>query len=684
MPQESRHLAAILFSDMVGYSRISHRDEALAFRLIKEHREIVRPRLAQFEGREIKTMGDGFLAEFASVQAAVLCAIEIQKAHRERNQKVSPLEKFQIRIGIHMGDVTPTEGDVFGDGVNIAARIMQNCKPGRICMSGSVMDQARQVIPHWVSTIGPTRFKGIKGEIPLYAIYVEFRADQPPPRWKSGQTWLRRWNKEIMVAGALLSSTAFFTHILAKSSLKQHSPDEARRIAVLPLQNAGLSHDFDYLPNGITDEIISSLTQVKSIRVLARSSTAVLKDKTTKQIRDELDAAYVVEGSVQMVHDTLQIGVRLIDTATQENVWSKLMEGKVEKTFELEKSIADQLAIQFPDRGIASLTIVPSAEEVVPNAKAFQHYLKGKFLLEKRTRDGIFKGQEQLEKAIAHDPNYAPALAAMAQSYLLVNFYGFGDPRETNKKAEPFAKRALEIDPNNSDALLWQAERNAYELRNWNLADSLYRKAIALNPSSSAAYQWYGKFLTYLGRFADAKAAYAHAKEVDPLSQTTLAAVALNDLFQGNFEKTISAMDKAIHIDSSAILPHLRKGEALLMIGEYDRALSEFKFVNEMSPDSNYLYGFETMALVNLGKKGEAEAQLKKVLADSNTTYIQHYALARMYHALGRRDEAIHELELSAQCGESQIISIKVDPFFRGLAGVPSFQALLKTLKFSS
>jgi TolB-like protein len=288
---------------------------------------------------------------------------------------------------------------------------------------------------------------------------------------------------------------------------------------VIPLEDAGLSRGFDYLPNGITDELISSLTQLKSVRVFSRSTSAEMKNKSARQIRNEIGAAYVIQGNVHLGHHgSLRISVNMVDTATQEEVWSKEFEDKVDNTFAMEKKISSQLAVQFLKRSIASIaaeTPAP-AETKAPDAAAYQHYLKGGYLLYTRTYDGIISGRDQYEQAIAIDPNYVPALAAAAQAYLMVNFYGLADPRETNKKAERYVKRALELDPENSDALLWQAERNAYEIRNWTLAESYYHQAIASNPNSSRAYQWYGKFLSYQARFPEAKAAFEHAVTLDP------------------------------------------------------------------------------------------------------------------------------------------------------------------------
>jgi adenylate cyclase len=679
MRQENRHLAAILFADIAGYSTLSHRDEKLAFQLVKEHRELVRPLLAEFEGREIKTMGDGFMAEFRNAQSAVLCAIAIQNAHLDRNRKTK--DAIQLRIGIHMSDVIPSEGDVFGDGVNIAARLMQHCRPGRICVSASVMEQARQVIPHWVSTLGPTKFKGISNGVSAFVIYPEYSADMAPPLRNRAKRVFARNRAAFATAAALTFAVMIFRALPSRDP--GALPPGPKRVAVLPLQGIGLSDEYSYLTDGITEELISGLSELRSLRVLSKSSSETIKGKSVAQIRRELGAAYVIEGSVQKFDERLRVRVRFVDTGSGENLWSKEFEESVANVFSLERKVAGQITGQFGSRSLASIASTEQREAPAPDSVAYQHYLKGISLLGTRTKDGIFQSLEQLEKSIELEPNYAPALAAAAHSYLLMNFYGYEDPQTANKKGEAYAKRALALDPHNSYALLFYAERSAYELRDWSAADSYYQEAIANNPSSSTAFQWYGKYLEYMGRFDEAKTAFGRGLELDPLSQRSLTAAGSLSYYQGEFDETIRRADDAIKVDSAGILPHLWKGKALLMKGDHDAAAKEFDFVADRSSDPNYLFGFRTMTLVRAGKKAEAEAQWKKIQAAATKGYIEHFVRAQIHYALGDSANCVKELELSAKARESQAVALKVDPYFRDLRGDPRFQTLLKELKLS-
>ncbi|MGZ3703269.1 MAG: adenylate/guanylate cyclase domain-containing protein [Bdellovibrionota bacterium] len=682
MSVDQRRLAAILFSDIVGYSSLSHRNEALALRLIKEHRELVRPLLAKFEGREVKTMGDGFLAEFNNAKGATLFAIELQQAHRSRNAEVEPDEHIRLRVGIHLGDVTALEGDVYGDGVNIAARLMQLAKPGRICVSSGVMDQARQTIPCWVSSLGVVKLKGISQDIRAFAICVEYSAGTPPPLKHKILGKIQRRPRSY-AAGMALSLAVVLGALFLPSRSFAPAPTEAgnMRIAVLPLQGIGLGKEFDYLPDGITDEVISSLSELQSVRVLSKTSASLTRDKTPAEIGAALHVAEVAEGTVQKFQNMLRIHVRLIDTATQENIWSKEFEEEISNTFALQKKVAQQISSRVTSRSPASVAVdtPPSGK---PEGMAYQHYLMALHLTETRTKDGIAKGLEQIEQSIKLDAAFAPALAAAAHTYLLLNFYGYMSPADATKKGEAYATRALEIDSKNADALLWFAERNAYESRDWVKADSFYRRAIESNPNSSLAYQWYGKFLSYMERFPEAKAAFEKGLELDPLSQTAITAGSSVDFYQGHYPETVRAANSAIDIDPAAMLPYFWKGKALLMQKDYAGALEAFRETRTRTGDSLFVDGFEAMALAHSGQREAAEQRMKKMVEQQQRGFVSHYVKARMFHALGQSSKAIEELSLSAADKESQAVSLKVDPFFEGLHSEPGFKALLMKLGF--
>lgn len=681
MPTDQRHLAAILFSDIVGYSSLSHRDEALALRLVKEHRELVRPLLAKYEGREVKTMGDGFLAEFNNAKGATLFAIEMQQAHRDRNASVGAVEHILLRVGIHLGDVTALEGDVYGDGVNIAARLMQLAKPGRICVSSGVMDQSRQAISCWVSSLGVVKLKGISQDVRAFAICVEYSAGTPPP-FKNKVLGKIQRSPRSFAAGLAFSFAVLLGALFLPNRSIAPAPADAgiMRIAVLPFQGIGLGKEFEYLPDGITDEVISSLSELQSIRVLSKTSAYLSREKTPAEIGAALHVSEIAEGSVQKFQNTLRIHLRLIDTATQENIWSKEFEEDISNTFTLQKKVAQQISSRFTSRSLASVAVDPPANK--PEGMAYQHYLMALHLNETRTKDGISKGLEQIEQSIKLDPAFAPALATAAQTYLLLNFYGYVSPAEATKKGENYATRALAIDPHNADALLWFAERNAYESRDWEKADSFYRRAIESNPNSALAYQWYGKFLTYMERFPEAKVQFGKGLDLDPLSQTAITAAASNDFYQGRFRETIDAANSAININPSAMLPYFWKGKALLMQKDYSGALEAFRETRRLTGDSTFVDGFEALALAHSGQREAAELRMKKMVEEAQRGYVTHYVKARMFYALGRSDKALEELSLSAAAKESQAVSIKVDPFFEGLHAEPGFKALLKDLGF--
>jgi adenylate cyclase len=681
--KQNRHLAAILFSDIVGYSSLSHRNELLAFSLLREHRAIVRPLLLKHGGREIKTMGDGFMAEFDNAMGATMCAIDIQLAHLERNKKIERDSQILLRIGIHAGDVMPSEGDIYGDGVNIAARLMQFAKPGRICISSTVMDQARQVIPHWVSYLGPTRLKGISREILTYAICVEFQSDAPPPLLSVVKNRvLRAARKYYPLAVPLILAVAAWLAIVSPRSGSRGSADSAIRIAVLPLEGIGLGPDYAYLSDGVTEELISSLSDLSNIRVLSKDSSLRLKEqkRSASEIGSELNVEEVVEGSLERVDKQLRIHVRLIDTRTQESRWSEIFEGQIANIFDIQKKIAGQIATKLMGRHTVGSS---GAQTRKPNGEAYQHYLKALHLLQFRTEYGFRKSLEELEAATEKDPQFAPAHASMAITNHLMGFYGFLAPKEAREKSEASAKRAIALEPANSDALLWFAEKSAYMERKWPEADSYFKRAISSNPSSAMAYHWYGEFLAIMGHFSEAGPYFDKALELNPLSQTTISASGLPYYFLGRYDEAIKIFRSAIEIDPHSIIPLIYLGQALYMKGDFSGALEVLEKASSLSPDFKLIEALTIGTLVRLGRESEAKRKFRVLLKRARSEYISHYILALGYQAFGEKEKALDELSLAVREYEAKAIYLKVEPMLAPLRDSPRFRALLRDAGFS-
>ena len=317
---EQRKLAAIMFTDMVGYSALSQRNEALALELLEEHRGVLRRLFPKYQGTEVKTTGDGFLVEFASALDAVRCAVEIQKTLAERNQTQPAERQVRIRIGVHLGDMVRKEGDVYGDGVNIAARIEPLAEPGGICISNSVHDQIENKVDYALVRLSKPELKNIQANVQVYKLVLD--AVRPPAPSHPGR---RRQAIALGVLAVLAAGLFVFLKFGARpksSAAASNAPNavaEQKSIAVLPFVNMSADKDDEYLSDGMTEELLNVLAKVKGLRVPGRSASFAFKGKNEedifRKVGDQLHVNTVLEGSVRKAGDKLRITAQLINVA---------------------------------------------------------------------------------------------------------------------------------------------------------------------------------------------------------------------------------------------------------------------------------------------------------------------------------------------------------------------------------
>lgn len=348
---EIRKLAAIMFTDMVGYSSLAQKNEALALELLEEHRRIVREILPAFEGAEIKTMGDAFLVDFASAVKAVQCAIEIQKKLADRNSKEAPERTINIRIGIHVGDVVRNAQDVFGDGVNIAARIEPLAEPGGICISEDVARQIHNKIDHSMVRIGRGELKNINLPVVIYKLVVGSARGsfEDIPSVLSQRLTPYVLPAAVALLVLLLGASTIWWAIAKAGSRKV--PDYAS-VAVLPFANMSSEKDNETLCDGLTEEIIGSLARVKGLRVPARSAVFAYKGKNEdpSRIGRDLKVRLLLEGSVRKSGNQLRIAVQLINVADGYQVWSQTYDRPSTEAFAIQTEIAQQVIHSTQDQ----------------------------------------------------------------------------------------------------------------------------------------------------------------------------------------------------------------------------------------------------------------------------------------------------------------------------------------------
>jgi adenylate cyclase len=471
MPDPERRLAAVLAADMVGYSRLMELDETGTLARLKTHRiELIDPCIAKNRGRIIKTTGDGMLVEFSSVADAVLCAAEIQRRMARRNVDVSPSRWIQLRIGINLGDVIVEENDIFGDGVNVAARLEMLAEPGGICVSGAVREQVGDRLDQIAfEDLGEQTVKNIARPIRVFRIRLEQDATTAPESAKD---------------------TAAATATVKKPS-----------IAVLPLANMSGDPEQEFFADGLTEDIITELSRFHELLVISRNSTFVHKGKAVKvqQVAREFGVDYVLEGSVRKAGDRIRVTVQLIDAETDRHIWAERYDRELADIFTIQDEMTRAIVATLAGR-VEAATHDRAKRKPTGNMAAYECVLTAKVLHHRSTRDDNTEAQRLLDRALALDPNYAHAHAWKACVLGQTWVYDWCDDREaTMLRVAAELDIALGLDDNDSDVHRILAALNLTR-KDHDKAAYHQERALALNPNYDLVVVQQGEFLTWLGR----------------------------------------------------------------------------------------------------------------------------------------------------------------------------------------
>lgn len=566
MAEAKRRLAAIMFTDFVGYSALSQKNEALALELIEEKRALIDSHLSEFDGQVIKSTGDGFLLEFGSAIQAVNFANRLQNAMAERNGIADADRIFQIRIGIHLGDVVYKGGDVFGDGVNIAARIEPLAQPGGISISQQVYDQVHNKVKIGFRSLGKPALKNIDAPIEVFEIVQPGDVKADPANGSTSSQEKSKQAIPVWIAVPILV-LAFAVWLLYgalnapqetstdnDSQMAQTSPatQSIRAIAVLPFENLSDDAANEYFSDGMTEEILNSIAQMEGLRVISRTSVFQLKDKDLDiaEIGSELNVDHILEGSVRRSGDQVRINVRLVNIAEDRQIWSESYDRHMEDVFkiqdEIANAVADKLQLQLTGGG-GPLAVAVTTQ----NSEAFEYYLKGRFFWGKRTSEGFHQARVNFQEAIRLDPNFAPAYAGLADTYNLMASYDYMEEGEAYSRAKEAAERSLELNPDQAEATasLAYVKQNYEDERDLDEAKTLYERAIELNPNYATAHQWYSVLLKELDREEQALQEAQKAHQLDPLSPVMMSSLGHHYLLEAEYDLATSYYKKALEID---------------------------------------------------------------------------------------------------------------------------------------
>jgi adenylate cyclase len=424
-----RKLAAILSADVEGYSRLMDDDEEATVRTLSSCRNAITDLTQQFRGRVVDSPGDNILAEFTSVVDAVNCAVEIQRDLAERNTELAYNRQMQFRIGVNLGDVIEEDGRIYGDGVNIAARVESLAEAGGICISSRAYDQVENKLGLEYEDLGKHEVKNISRPIQVYRV-LSLPGAAAHRVVQAKESVGRRWRKiGFSVAAIVIVAVALgvWQFNMRRSALEPasvekmaHQLPDKPSIAVLPFINLSDDPEQEYFSDGMTDDIITDLSKISGLMVISSSSTFTYKGKEIKipVIAKELGVKYVLEGSIRRAGDEVRINAQLIDAVTDHHVWADRFDGKNENIFALQDKITERIVSALALKLSASEQKV-MADKGTDNIVAYDTFLKGMSHMRKLTPKDLVKAIEYFEKAIKLDPNYSEAYANLANTYMI-------------------------------------------------------------------------------------------------------------------------------------------------------------------------------------------------------------------------------------------------------------------------
>ena len=615
-----RKLTAILSADVKGYSRLMGEDEEVTLRTLNAYKEVMGNLIQQHRGRVVGTAGDSVLAEFGSVVDAVQCSVEIQQVLRAKNAVVPENRRMEFRIGINLGDVIEEGDTIYGDGVNIAARLEGLAEAGGICISESAYQQIENKLPLRYKYLGEHQVKNIAKPVRAYRAQIESEATGKVIGEKKAKP--RQWQRVVFVVGAILvvvaASVAIWKfyirpaaplEVASKEKMAFPLPDKPS-IAVLPFTNMSNDKEQEYLADGLAEEIINALSKLSSVFVIARNSSFTYKGRQVKvqQVAEELGVQYVLEGSVRRMGDKVRITAQLVDALTGNHLMSEQYERDVKDVFAMQDDVTMKVLTSLR----VNLTEGENARALARGTKNLGAYLKMLQAYEVRiiwNKESLARAHQLAEEAVTLDPGYALAYSQFAWALMGEVVLGvYDNPQEVLKRAYGFAEKAVALDDSSAWSHIALGLVSARYKKDWDKAIAEGQRAIALEPGSAYGYGFLAIFLTWAGRDEDAIPYYKKAFRLSPrplpiwLINLTYSYIAM-----GQYEEAIRILKGIVQKQPDQVLAHMNLAAAYMLSGREDDARKEAAEILRIDPTFSVERLFS-----NLPIKDQAELNRRK------------------------------------------------------------------------
>ncbi|MGD0550480.1 MAG: adenylate/guanylate cyclase domain-containing protein [Candidatus Bathyarchaeia archaeon] len=634
MSDEERRLAAVMFTDIVGYSSLTQKNERLALELLEEHRRIVRPIVARHNGREIKTIGDAFLIEFPSALEATECAVDVQRSLRDYNQQSDAARRVHIRIGIHLGDVIQRQNDVLGDAVNIASRIEPLAEADGICISEQVYDQVRNKIGYPTENLGPRQLKNIDYAIDVHRIL---------------------WVKDE----------------IAKLSL------DKKRIAVLPFANMSPDPADEYFADGLTEELIDRLSQVRELEVIARTSVMSYKKKEKKasEIAKELSVGSLVEGSVRKAGSKIRVTAQLINGATEGHLWSSHYDKNLDDIFAVQSEIAEKVAGELKTQLLDSekQTLEKKPTE---NIEAYTCFLRGRELYREETEVSLRQAIGLFEKAIQLDPSFARAYVGVAECHQ--SLANLSEPIDISLPiVKTSLERAINLDPDLAEAHRSLSEM-FYNMDHLLSSETEARRALELNPSLPDCYSQLSELAADKGEPEEMVRQIETAYRLDPIRPRFILLLGTAYLYTAREQEALEFWKKTEQLAPAGTYRGMT--EYYLIKGDLEKAKEFHAKAEKLEPTRPWLIWVSGVIAAMEGDREKSLLAIKKI-EDAKMGPIGFNFIGYVYHALGDLDSYFEYMNKALEAHTLIPSTMTYSPLFAKARADPRYLELLERLR---
>ena len=674
-----RHLAAILFTDIVGYTAMMQRDESLALAAVRRHQEVLERQVPLHEGQVYQYYGDGSLNIFHSAIQAVKAALEIQK---ELLQDPPVL----LKIGIHIGEMYMENGKIFGDGVNVASRIESIGQGGTVLLSRDVYEKIRNHALFQLTSVGKFDFKNVDEPVEVFALTnselraldlknIEGKLKELAPKKKSKLPFILAMLLPVLVVSAI------FLFINKKSGQDSDTLPTKQSIAVLPFQNLSEGKEEDFLSTGIAEDILTQLAQIHDLKVISRTSTMQYKDsdKPIKTIAKELKVTSILEGSVRKYENNLRVSVQLTNGANESLIWAADFDRQIEDVLNVQRDVA--LAVSNNLKIALSPQLKNRLQNKINvNPEAYINYQRGEEILHRTsgTKEDLQLAFSFFEKSIELDSNFAQAWNGLSEAYSEAIFWHRISPYEAIPKARAAAQMAIALDPEMGDGY---GALGAVEFieHNFREAEKNLRKAIEYNPNYPFAYETLGWIMLYRMKIDESLNFFNQCIELDPLSTRFKGSIGNAYAVAGQYDEGIAAMKEFLktHSDDNFLLWTL--GFLYARKGECEKAI-EILNQRTIGTKTNWVL---TYCYVKTGQRAKAEEILQNNIEKSKTDLVPDYMMGVQYCALGQYEKALDHLQKVSNSRVESFFEIGMerDPFLEPLYDMPRFKKIVADVK---